>query len=111
MRSLPCLPSCGCLSIPSQVAQGDHRRHRCGGGLVALVLAGALEPRAVKRLLLVVTGEDAETDRYASPDADISQTHRGRLADVVEMWRAAPDHDAKSDQCVMGSRQGGTGLS
>jgi hypothetical protein len=55
-----------------QVTQGDHRRHRCGSGLVALVLAGALEPRAVKRLLLVVTGEDAETDRYASPDADIS---------------------------------------
>jgi len=55
-----------------KVAQGDHRRYRCGSGLVALVLPGALETRAVKRLLLVVTGEDAETDRYASPDADIS---------------------------------------
>ena len=47
------------LSCP----QGARGRQRRGGRLVALVLAGALEPGAVEGLLLGVAGEHAEPDR------------------------------------------------
>ena len=59
------------------------------------------QPGPVQRLLLVVAGEQPEPDRYAGVDRHPGQPVGRGLADVVEVRRAAADHDSERDHRVV----------
>src|SRR5262245_7439410 len=89
------------LHAGAEGAYGASRCQRCLRGLVALVLVGAWQARTIPRLLLVVAGQHAKSDRDSVLYGYLREPDRGSLADVLEMRRSAPDnHPERNDRLV-----------
>jgi hypothetical protein len=83
-----------------QLPQRQHGAERGIGGLVALVLLRAGEPRAVEALLLVVDREHAEAHGLAGVERDAREPVGRSRRDVLEVWRPAPHDHAEGDDRV-----------
>ena len=61
-----------------------------------------------KKLTLVVAGEDAESDGHACVERDPQESVGGSAADVLEVRRAAPHHDAQRHHSVVAGHREST---
>src|SRR5262249_32703753 len=82
-------------------AQQQCRLDRGHRSLTPLVLAGAVEPTAVERLLLGVAGQDPEPYRHGGVEGDAGEAVRHRATHVVEVRSATADHRAQRDDRVV----------
>src|SRR5690554_5072960 len=90
------------VEVADGAGGGDGRT----GGLCSLVLPRVGQPRAVEGLRFVVGGEKSEADRHTGRHRDGGESVRRGLADVVEVWRLAPDDDAECDDRVRAGPSG-----